>query len=59
METNNVNDYLMKKMIQKEAMKRISSDYPLNDELANEIQQRFGLGRSVGQQQHQMDSRND
>ena len=33
METNNVNDYLMKKMIQKEAMKKISSDYPLNDEL--------------------------
>ena len=33
METNKVNDYLMKKMIQKEAMKRISSDYPLNDEL--------------------------
>ena len=33
METNKVNDYLMKKMIQKEAMKKISSDYPLNDEL--------------------------
>ena len=36
METNKVNDYLMKKMIQKEAMKKISSDYPLTDELLKE-----------------------
>ena len=36
METNKVNDYLMKKMIQKEAMKKISADYPLTDELLME-----------------------
>ena len=32
METNKANDYLMKKMIRKEAMKRISSQFALNTE---------------------------
>ena len=33
METNNMQDYLLKKQIRKEAMERISEDYPLTREM--------------------------
>ena len=36
METNNTIEALLKKQVKKEAMKKISSDYPLTDELLKE-----------------------
>lgn len=48
METNKANDYLMKKMIRNEAMERISSDYPLNDELLKEYHNKLDWDKVSG-----------